>query len=542
MSKNNSFIKGAAILGIAGGIVKILGAIYRLPLANIIGSEGMGYYQTAYPLYTLLLTISTAGFPVAIAKLVSEKRAIGDYNAAHRVFKVALTGLFMGGLLTSLFLYLLSDVIVERLGNPNAYYALISLVPALFFVPIMASFRGFFQGQQSMAPTALSQVIEQLFKVISGLFLTYYLLDRGTAVAAGGASFGGSVGAIFGTLTVIIIYIYRRRSMLDEMKTSIHTEEYKVNSIVKDLLIIAIPITIGSAIMPIMDTIDVAIVLKRLQFIGYTEAEANGLYGNLKGMAQTLINLPQVFSMAIAMSLVPAIAHTNAKKNKRELENIISSGIRMTLLIGLPAAIGLFVLSTPIISLLYYKNPIETILSVGDLLRTLSIGVIFLTLIQALSSILQGLGKPLIPAMNLFIGAIVKIILSYVLTAVPSININGAAISTVAAFVVAASLDLISVIKYTKIKLNIKDVFIRPLISAIGMGIAALVSYGLLFQVLVDKLENGAKIATVSSILIGALVYGILLILTGTITSEDLKFIPKGEKIRKGLDKFNLLK
>lgn len=542
MSKNNSFIKGAAILGIAGGIVKILGAIYRLPLANIIGSEGMGYYQTAYPLYTLLLTISTAGFPVAIAKLVSEKRAIGDYNAAHRVFKVALTGLFIGGLLTSLFLYFLSDVIVERLGNPNAYYALIALVPALFFVPIMASFRGFFQGQQSMAPTALSQVIEQLFKVISGLSLTYYLLDRGTAIAAGGASFGGSVGAIFGTLTVIIIYIYRRRSMLDEMKTSIHTEEYKVNSIVKDLLIIAIPITIGSAIMPIMDTIDVAIVLKRLQFIGYTEAEANGLYGNLKGMAQTLINFPQVFSMAIAMSLVPAIAHTNAKKNKREMENIISSGIRMTLLIGLPAAIGLFVLSTPIISLLYYKNPIETILSVGDLLRTLSIGVIFLTLIQALSSILQGLGKPLIPAMNLFIGAIVKIILSYVLTAVPSININGAAISTVAAFVVAASLDLISVIKYTKIKLNIKDVFIRPLISAIGMGISALVSYGLLFQVLVDKLENGAKIATVSSILIGALVYGILLILTGTITSEDLKFIPKGEKIRKGLDKFNLLK
>ncbi len=542
MSKSNSFIKGAAILGIAGGIVKILGAIYRLPLANIIGSEGMGYYQTAYPLYTLLLTLSTAGFPIAIAKLVSEKRAIGDYIAAHRIFKVALVGLFIGGLLTSSFVYFASDIIVERLGNPNAYYALIALVPALFFVPIMASFRGFFQGHQMMTPTALSQVIEQFFRVISGLFLTYYLLNRGTAIAAGGASFGGSLGAVFGTITMAVIYFYRRRTMLDEMKTSIHNEEYKVNTIIKDLLVIAIPITIGSAIMPIMDTIDVAIVLKRLQSIGYTEAEANGLYGNLKGMAQTLINLPQVFSMAIAISLVPAIATANAKKKKKEMEDIISSGIRMTLLIGLPAGIGLFVLADPIIALLYYKNPVETILSVGSLLRTLSLGVIFLTLVQALSSILQGLGKPMIPAINLFVGAGAKIFLSYVLTAVPSINIQGAAISTVVAFFIAVALDLIFVIKYSKIKLKVKDVFMRPLISAIGMGIVALGGYNLSLGILIDRISNAAKLSTVIAILMAGIAYVILLVLTGTITSEDLKFIPRGEKIRKGLDKFNLLK
>lgn len=542
MAKNNNFIKGAAILGIAGGIVKILGAIYRLPLANIIGSEGMGYYQTAYPLYTLLLTLSTAGFPIAIAKLVSEKRAIGDYISAHRIFKVALMGLFIGGVITSTFVYFASDMIVGRLGNPNAYYALIALVPALFFVPIMASFRGFFQGHQMMAPTALSQVIEQLFRVVFGLFLTYYLLNRGTAIAAGGASFGGSLGSVFGTITIVIIYFYRRRVMLDEMKTSIHNEEYKVSEIIKDLLVIAIPITIGSAIMPIMDTIDVAIVLKRLQFIGYTEAEANGLYGNLKGMAQTLINLPQVFSMAIAISLVPAISTANAKKKKKEMVDIISSGIRMTLLIGLPAGIGLFVLADPIISLLYYNNPVETILSVGSLLRTLSLGVIFLTLVQALSSILQGLGKPMIPAINLFIGAGVKVVLSYVLTGVPSINIQGAAISTVIAFFVAVSLDLIFVIKYSKMKLSVKDVFIRPLISAIGMGIVALGAYNLSLGILTDNISSPEKWSTVIGILLAGVSYVILLILTGTITSEDLKFIPKGEKIRKRLDKFNLLK
>lgn len=537
MSKKNSFIKGAAILGIAGGIVKILGAIYRLPLSNIIKSEGMGYYQTAYPLYTLLLTISTAGFPVAIAKLVSEKRAIEDYKAAHRVFKVALIGLILGGLLTSSFVFLLSDKIVARLGNPNAYYALIALVPALLFVPIMSSFRGFFQGHQSMVPTALSQVIEQLFRVISGLILTYYLLDRGTAIAAGGASFGGSVGAIAGTLTMLAIYMRRRKSINLEMKSSISHEEYPIRDIVRDLLVIAVPITIGSAIMPIMDTIDVAIVLKRLQSIGYSEAAANGLYGNLKGMAQTLINLPQVFSMAIAMSLVPAISHSRARSRDEEMGDTISSGIRMTLLIGLPAGIGLYVLADPIISLLYYKNDLETILSVGSLLRTLSLGVVFLTLIQALSAILQGLGKPIIPAINLFIGAIAKVILSYILTAIPSINIHGAAISTVIAFMIAAILDLYFVIKYAGISLSIKDVFLRPILSALGMGLVAYLSYGALGRIL-----SSTKIATIAAIMIGAVAYLILLIITGTISSKDLEFMPKGDKIRSTLDKFNLLK
>ena len=340
---------------------------------------------------------------------------------------------------------------------------------------------------------------------------------------------------------MLFIYMYRRKHIKDEMKTSIVTEEYKVKEIIKDLLIIAVPITIGSAIMPMMDSIDVVIVLNRLQSIGYSKAEANELYGNLKGMAQTLINLPQVFSMAIAISLVPAIASANAKRDKLEIQKTISSGIRMTLLIGLPAGIGLYVLADPIIALLYFNNPADTILSVGSLLKTLSIGVVFLTLVQALSSILQGLGKPMIPAINLFVGAGAKVILSYVLTGMPSINISGAAISTVVAFMVAAVLDLIFVIKYSNINISAKDVFLRPFISALGMGAAAFLSYKFL-SVFLTEAGRSPKLATVAAILIAAIVYGILLILTGTITSQDLEFIPKGEKIRDKLDKFKLLK
>lgn len=536
MEKKNNFLKGAAILGIAGGIVKILGAIYRLPLSNIIKSEGMGYYQTAYPFYTLLLTISTAGFPIAIAKLVSERRAIGDYKSAHKVFKVALMGLLIAGVLTSGFVFFGADFIVNSLDNPNAYYALIALVPALFFVPIMAAFRGFFQGSQTMTPTALSQIIEQFFRVASGLMLTYFLLDQGIPKAAGGASFGGSVGAIAGALTMGFIYLRRRKAIFNEMNNSLYQEEYRVKSIIKDLLIVAIPITIGAAVIPIMDTIDVSIVLKRLQYIGYSEAQSNELYGNLKGMAQTLINLPQVFSVAIGMSLVPAIAEANARKEKKEMGKMISSGIRVTLLIGLPAAFGLFVLSRPIIELLYYKNPLETIISVGSLLRTLAPGVVFLTLVQAFSAILQGLGKPMIPAINLFIGAGVKVVLSYFLTTIPSINIHGAAISTVIAFAIAAFLDLFFVVKYSKVSLSFKNIFFKPFLSALGMSGAA----GLSYKIIVSTLGN--RLSTIIAIGFGALVYIILLVITGSITTEDLSLIPKGKKIGKKLEKFNLMK
>ncbi len=538
MAKDNNFLRGAAILGIAGVIVKILGAIYRIPLSNIIKSEGMGYYQTAYPFYNLLLTLSTAGFPVAIAKLVSEKRAIGDHRSAHKVFKVALLGLSLGGILTSLFVLIGGKTIVKYIGNTNAYYALIALVPALLVVPIMSAFRGFFQGRKTMVPTALSQIVEQLFRVVAGLGLTVLLLKLGYDIpmAAGGASFGGSAGGIAGALIMMYIYIKNRTSITTEVKQSTIHKEYPVSKIVRDLLAIAIPITIGSAIAPIMDTIDASLVLRRLQSIGYSEKIANDLYGQLKGFAQTLINLPQVFSVAIAMSMVPSISDAYIRNNKYEIKELISSGVRITLLIGLPCAFGLFVLSTPIIELLYYKNPAETIRSTGELLAYLSFGVIFLTLVQSLTAMLQGLGKPFIPVRNLALGAIVKVILTYTLTAIPAINIRGAAISTVAAYTIAAILDFICVMKITKVKVNYINIIFKPLISAVGMAIVARLGYTILLDIVSDRL------ATLAGVCIGALTYVILLIITGTITEEDLNIIPKGDKLASKLNKYRIFK
>lgn len=535
MTKEN-FLKGAAILGVAGIIVKILGAFYRIPISNIIKTEGMGYYQTAYPLYVLLLTISTSGFPVAVAKLVSEKRALEDYRGAHKVFKVALAGLLICGGITSIFVFLNAKGIVESLGNKNAYYSLVALVPALFFVPIMSAFRGCFQGRQSMTPTAISQISEQTFRVLVGLFLTYYLLDRGIPIAAGGASFGGSMGAIAGTIAIIIIFISQRKEIYREIDNTKIYEEETTGKIIKNLLTIAIPITIGASIAPIMDTIDAALVMRRLQYIGFSEFKANDLYGQLKGLAQTLINLPQVFSMALAISLVPAISDAHTRKKYGEIRNIVSSGVRMTLLIGLPSAFGLFVLAKPIIRLLYFKNTLEKLNSTGEILQILAFGVIFLTLVQSLTAILQGLGRPIIPVRNLFIGAVVKTILTYVLTGYPSINVKGAAISTVAAYLIAAVLDIISLKKITKIKFNTKEVLIKPFISAAGMAIIARLCHALFSSIVGDKM------ATIISILIGMITYFILLLRTGSLTKEDFKMLPKGNKIVNKLIKMKLLK
>lgn len=534
MSKDN-FLKGAAVLGIAGAIVKVLGAFYRIPLNNILGSEGIGYYQTAYPLYILLLTISTAGFPVAIAKLVSEKRAIGNHKAAHKTFKVAFLGMLIAGLLTSIFVFFNAKNIVNNWENPDAYYALIALVPALFFVPIMSAFRGLFQGRQTMTPTALSQIVEQLFRVVAGLTLTYYLLDMGLPIAAGGASFGGSIGAFAGAISMIIIYFSKRKEIGKELENSIGEEE-TVEKIIRDLLIIAIPITIGAAIVPIMNSIDAFLVFRRLEKVGFSKIEANALFGQLTGHAQTLINLPLIFSTALSISLVPTIAMANTKKDYGEIRKAASSSMRITLLIGLPAAFGLFILAEPIIGLLYYKLSPEEIINTGKILSILSFGIIFLTLVQSLTAILQGIGRPVVPVANLAIGALVKIILTYSLTGIRSINVKGAAISTVVAYFIAALLDLRAVKKYTRLKLNITEVFIKPLISALGMALVAKFLHLGLRGII------GGKLATIVAIIVAAIVYFILLLMTGSLNYEDVVLLSGGEKVANKLNKMGILK
>jgi stage V sporulation protein B len=524
MSKEN-FIKGAAILGIAGLIVKVLGAIYRIPLTNLIGTEGIGYYQPAYNIYNLLLVVSLSGFPTAIAKLVSEKRALQNYEGAYQVYKVSRWGLFIIGIVSSLGVLVFARSLVSFIGFPGAYYSMLALVPALFAVPLLSAYRGFFQGTQNMAPIALSQLIEQVFRVAVGLYLAYALVGKGLEEAAAGATFGASVGGVAALILIYLMFFLSKKSIKEEIRLSSHNMTEPVWDIVKNLLYIAIPITIGASIAPLMGIMDSYIVSSRLSAIGYTELQYTDMFGELSGTAQTLINFPQVFSTAVAMSLVPAITDAFTKKQNQRLNVTANAGVKMSMIIGLPCGIGLFMLAEPVIALLYASLGPEKHASSGALLEILAIGVIFLTLVQSFTAILQSINKQFHPVKNLAVGLVVKVILSYILIGMPSINIKGAAISTTIAYLAVALLNWRDINK-TKIKINLINVTARPLLSSAVMALAT----GVSFRVLKSALGS-QNLATLGAISIAAVVYVICLFLTGAITKEDLELIPKGEKL-----------
>lgn len=520
-----TFFKGAVILGVAGIIVKIFGAFFRIPLANIIGDTGMGYYQTAYPIYVLLLTLSTSGIPTAIARLVSERTAVGNHREAYRVFKLSFFLLLALGVATSLLLFLGAPSLVNLMkGETEAIYAMRAIAPALLFVPIMAAFRGYFQGLQDMTPTAFSQVMEQLFRVVCGLALALLLLPYGLRYAAAGATSGAAIGAVCGLVAIAIVFLKKRKGIMQRCAESVPGESEPAGRILSRIIIIAVPVTVGAAIMPIMSNIDLLIVVRRLVESGYTSAEANSLYGQLSGFATPLINLPQVLTQSIGMSLVPAIAAAHRSGDMEFLRYNTSFGIRTAMLIGMPCSVGLIVLARPIMLLLYPTQQASA-LNAADSLVILSFGVIFLSLVQTLTGILQGVGKQMIPVINLAFGAAVKIAVTYVLTGIPEINVRGAAAGTTAAYLTATVLNLIAVRKYTGSRPDLSLTYAKPVVSAAAMGAVVWIVYHAVSSM------AGNVISTLLSVFCGVIVYAFLILKLKGITREEIERLPKGSKI-----------
>jgi len=531
MENKKTFLKGAAIMGLAGIVIKFLGAFFRIPLGNIIGDNGLAYYQGAYPIYVFLLTLSTAGIPTAISKLISERQAIDEYQEAHRVFKISFVLMFAIGVATSGILFFGAEYICGAMQNPGAYYSMRAIAPALFFVPMMAAMRGYFQGMQDMAPTATSQVVEQFFRVAFGLALAVLLLPSGLEFAAAGASSGAAFGGLFGSIAIFIIYLRRKEKISQKVKTGVVNNHESSGKIVKRILGIAIPVTIGASIMPIMNLIDSALVMRRLQnAAGFSGEAAESLYGQLSGMVASIINFPQVISMGIAVSLVPVISAAFKRKDMGFVQKNVELGMRTALLIGLPCSFGIVVLAQPIMLLLYPMQKASAVSSASCLL-IMGIGVIFLSSVQTLTGILQGIGKPSVPVFNLAIGACIKIACTYILVAIPSINVKGAAFGTVCAYAIAAGLDFIAVKKHTGTHFDIKMTFVKPFIASGTMAVVVYFSYKLLFAV------AGNMIAALLSVVVGVAVYGIVIILIKGITAEEAVSLPKGRKLAKIISK-----
>jgi stage V sporulation protein B len=533
MSKK-TFIKGAAILGIAGLMVQVMGAIFRIPLANIIGDEGMGYYQTAYPIYVFLLVFSTNGAPAAISKMTSERMALGHYGEAHRVFKLSFILMGAIGITAAAIFFFGAKPLVNMLGNPGAYYAVMAISPALLFVPLMSVYRGYFQGMQEMGPTAASQLIEQAARVAIGLSLAIFLVPKGMEFAAAGATFGTSVGPIMGVAALVVIYYFKKSKIHLKMEDLTEESQESSKSILKTLTMIAIPITIGVSILPIMNMADVVIVMKRMQDIGFSGVEANAFYGQLTGMAGPVINLPMALALSMALSMVPAIAAANSLKDMHFLEVNIKLGLRTAMIIGVPCSLGLMAIAEPIMRLLYPLQEASAI-NASKSLFLLSMGVIFLCVAQTMAGTLQGLGRPGMAVYGLIAGLVVKCISTYILVGFPQLNIEGAAIGSTLGFATIGIYNLLAVRKLTGIHFDLKLSVWKPLIAGFVMYILVVGIYFIVNQIL------GNSIATLVSVGIGAIAYGLLLLKLGAITKDEIKFLPKGQKLLVLLKKFKLV-
>ena len=499
MDTRKNFLKGAMILSIAGAISKVLGAIYRIPLARLLGGEGMGLYQMAYPIYTTILALATAGVPVAISVLVSRKETQGDSGDSRKIFRVSLLLLFIFGIILTLLIMQCAHLLANYvLKEPRAYYPILAVAPAVFFSGLMSVFRGYFQGYQQMMPTAVSQVIEQLFRVTAVLVLAFMFFPRGLEFAAAGATFGAVVGGLAG-LFVLMIYYLRFKSASDRKGSKLLYSGVRSIDLAKEVVKLAIPVSFGAVVLPLVQVLDAIIVPGRLMALNYTTSQATSLYGQLSGMAAVLISLPTIFTISIATSLVPAVSEAIAQNDRQLLNNRINYGMRAGMLISLPCAAGLYILAFQICDLLYATA------EAGIPLEPLAFSCIVLAAFQLSSAGLQGIGRPEIAMRNLIITGALKVVFNYSLTSVPALNIRGAAIGTVLAFMIGSLLNIIYLKKITGVSYELGRL---AKITAVTVVMALCVK--ITYQNLVN-IGLISHLATLAAICLGVAVYGVLL-------------------------------
>jgi len=517
-------LKGAAILAVAGIVSKIFGAIFRIPLTNMIGATGQAYYKVAYDIYQLLFVLATAGFPVAISRMVSSRIAENDYINAHKSYKLAMKISSALGAAGFVFMLFGASPIAHAYDIPGAEASIRALSLAMLITPIVASFRGYYQGRQVMTPTAVTEVVEQMVRVAIGLSLAYMFYKTSLENAAAGATFGASAGIAAALVVMIFIYVKDKRKREEMLADSVEKDEDDKTRF-KELISFLIPVSIGAAVFPIMFNIDNAIVIRRLMATGWDRNTSEVLFGLMGGYCDPIINLPNIFIDAICISLMPAITTAFTLKNKKELDGHLKTGLKTMMIIAYPCTIGLIVLAKPILTMLFYKKYDEAVMAV-PILQILSLIIVTGAIMRTFATSLQGIGKMMLPVRNLFIGAIIKAIVSYSLIGIHAININGAPIGTVIAYITAGVLNYIALRKYANVEVDAKNVLLKPLVAALIMGAATIAVYKIIM------LTVGSNILGVLiSMAAAVLVYFVTIFKTRTITREEMNLIPKGDLI-----------
>ncbi|MCQ2358479.1 MAG: polysaccharide biosynthesis protein [Phascolarctobacterium sp.] len=510
MSKDK-FLRGALVLTAAGLMVKIIGSVNRILLSRLLGGEGIGLYQMAYPVYLLLLSISSAGIPIAISILVSERVAKNEYRSVRHVFSTSIKMMAGVGLVLAILLYLAAGWSVSTgiVRDPRAYYALIALTPAIFFASILACFRGFFQGWQLMTPPAVSQIVEQFVRVCTMIVLAYLLLPHGLEYAAAGAAFGAVPGSLTGILVLGYFYKKYNKSWREkENLLPVDTPLESTGKLIKRMLLLALPVSLANVMVPVSSSVDMLIVPNRLVDVGYSIKEATTLFGYLAGMAQPLIMMATIPTLSLAASLVPAISEAFTLKDFDIVCEKSSTAMKLCCLITVPAAVGMVTLATPISVLLYGTAKAATaICHSGPAIWLLGMQ-------QITAGMLQGTGNINLPMIHMVIGIIVKVFAVYFLTNA-TFNIVGAAWATNISFALIAFLNI-----WALSKLGIKfkyGAIMKIVFAAISMGI---------FCYVVEPMVLGYKLLTILAVVMAGVIYVVMLCLLGVLNKEEASKLP----------------
>ena len=524
--KKQSFLQGVAVLTAATIIVKLLGFIYKVPLQNILQERGFGYFNTAYDVYNVLLMISTTGLPVAVSRMISQAQALENYAQIRKVYstsmKVFLTIGVVGTLIMLVFSRQLSVMVTT---NENSWAAIAALSPCVLLICIVSAHRGFFQGQSNMTPTSVSQVYEAMIRVVFGLGGAWLLLKKTSSLvyAAAGGIFGVTMGCI-----VAVIYLRIQFGKSNQILQRGGGEAKSTRATMKELLAIAVPITLGSAGLQIINLFDTMIYMRRLTGALAWSSDAADTAKGIYNFCQTIFNLPCSLVTPITISIIPTVTAALTVKNLAGARHTEESAVRTMALITMPCAVGLAVLAEPIIRLLASNYGAESVATATPILMYLGIAVIFNSTVLLFNAIMQAHGDVTTPVVNMLIGGIVKVIVNYILVGIPALNIVGAAIGTVICYLTITILDLIAMRKTVTTRPLIFRNIIRPGLAALLMGAATVLSYRVL-----ARLVSSNTVACLGALVIAVIAYAILVLALQCITYEDCMLFPKGEKIAK---------
>ena len=535
-AKGEGFMQGVMALMFSQIIIKLLGLVYKWYLTNRegFGDKGNAIYSAGFGIYALLLTLSSTGVPNAVAKLVSEHNAKGDYKGAHRIFKISFATFAVIGMIGTLLLFFGAHYISNVwLAIPEAEMTLVALSPAIFFVAIISVFRGFFNGRENMKATARSQTIEQLCKTIfTVLVVEIVAIGSGinTNLMAAGANLATTLATIGSFLYLYLYYKVRKEELGKEIENSQNTSNQNVWKTVKNILMVSVPMSLSAILTSLNRNIDSMTVKRGLQSF-LTDGEALKQYGILSGKVDTLVSLPLSFNIAFATALVPAVAGAKTKGDMKVATKRVSFSLLVTMLIGLPCMIGMMIFAQPILDLLFPNAP-----DGAFIFQISALTIIFTVLEQTVNGALQGLGKIMTPAIALLIGVVVKCVLNLVLVPIPEIGAAGAAFATVACHAIAFLIGFNVLRANMKLDLGFSKFIVKPAIATTMMGICAYAVYLILYSI------HPGNMVTLISILVAVLVYTLAIIALKVFTKEEILMIPYGQKICRVLEKIGVYK